>query len=144
MIQVFLPSKDGTKIPMFIVSKKGIQMNGENPTLLYAYGGFNNSLTPFFSVPRIIFAHHCAGVIAFANIRGGGEYGEEWHKDGSLSKKENCFDDFISCAEFLIKKGYTRAGKLGIDGASNGGLLIASCVNRVCIDSLCQKSLIIN
>ncbi|XP_020592848.1 prolyl endopeptidase-like [Phalaenopsis equestris] len=128
--QVFFPSKDGTKIPMFIVSKKHITLDGSHPTLLYGYGGFNFSLTPYFSVNRIVLARNLGFVFCIANIRGGGEYGQEWHKSGSLSKKQNCFDDFIAASEFLISAGYTNSSRLCIEGGSNGGLLVAACINQ--------------
>ncbi|KAL0913308.1 hypothetical protein M5K25_016759 [Dendrobium thyrsiflorum] len=128
--QVFVSSKDGTKIPMFIVSRKDIILDGSHPTLLYGYGGFNISLTPTFSVGRIVLARNLGFVFCIVNIRGGGEYGEEWHKSGSLSKKQNCFDDFIAASEFLISTGYTNSGRLCIEGGSNGGLLIAACINQ--------------
>ncbi|CAI9116993.1 OLC1v1018298C3 [Oldenlandia corymbosa var. corymbosa] len=128
--QVFVPSKDGTLIPMFVVSKKDITLDGSHPCLLYSYGGFNISLTPYFSVARIVIAKHLGAVFCIANIRGGGEYGEEWHKDGALGKKQNCFDDFISCAEYVISAGYTQPAKLCIEGGSNGGLLIGACINQ--------------
>ncbi len=127
--QVFYKSKDGTKIPMFITHKKGITLNGNNPTLLYGYGGFNISRIPEFKIENLPF-YESGGIYAVANIRGGSEYGEEWHKGGILANKQNVFDDFIAAAEYLIDEGYTKPTKLAATGRSNGGLLIGAVMNQ--------------
>jgi len=125
--QVFYPSKDGTKVPMFITHKKGIKMDGNNPTLLYGYGGFKVDITPYFSIHRLIWLER-GGVFAVANLRGGGEYGEKWHQAGMLGNKQNVFDDFIYAGQYLIEKKYTRPARLAINGGSNGGLLVSVCM----------------
>jgi prolyl oligopeptidase len=127
--QVWYTSKDGTKIPMFIVHKKGIVLNGESPTLLFGYGGFNINKTPEFKPERLAFLEQ-GGIFAMPNIRGGGEFGEDWHKAGTKLKKQNVFDDFIAAAEFLIANKYTSAEKLAISGRSNGGLLVGACMTQ--------------
>ncbi|MCB2218828.1 MAG: prolyl oligopeptidase family serine peptidase [Bacteroidetes bacterium] len=127
--QVFYKSKDGTDVSMFIVHKKGLKMNGKNPTYLYGYGGFNISLTPGFSITRLVLLEN-GFVFAMPNLRGGGEYGEEWHEGGIKLSKQNVFDDFIAAADYLIMEGYTRPDKLAIAGGSNGGLLVGACMTQ--------------
>jgi prolyl oligopeptidase len=127
--QVIYKSKDGTDVSMFIVHKKGLKLDGTNPTMLYGYGGFNVSLTPSFSTSNIILLEN-GGVYAMPNLRGGGEYGEDWHEGGMLLKKQNVFDDFIAAAEYLIKQKYTSSDKLAIAGGSNGGLLVGACMTQ--------------
>lgn len=127
--QVFYTSNDGTKVPMIITYKKGLKLNGKNPTILYGYGGFNISLTPAFSVANAVWLDN-GGVYAVANLRGGGEYGKKWHDAGTQLKKQNVFDDFISAAEFLIKENYTSSSYLAIKGGSNGGLLVGACMTQ--------------
>jgi prolyl oligopeptidase len=127
--QVFYASKDGTKIPMFLTYRKGIKLDGTNPTLLYGYGGFNISLTPAFSPLRIPFLEQ-GGIYAQVNLRGGSEYGEKWHEQGMKLKKQNVFDDFIAAAEFLIAEKYTSPAKLAAQGGSNGGLLVGAVINQ--------------
>jgi len=127
--QVFYTSKDGTKVPMIITHKKGIELNGKNPTILYGYGGFNISLTPAFSITNAVWMEQ-GGIFAVPNLRGGGEYGKEWHDAGIKMKKQNVFDDFIAAAEYLIENNYTSSDYLAIRGGSNGGLLVGATMTQ--------------
>ena len=127
--QVFYTSKDGTRVPMFITRKKDLKNDRRNPALLYGYGGFNNSITPNFSVPKMVWME-MGGTYAVANLRGGGEYGEEWHRAGMKLEKQNVFNDFISASEWLIASNYTSSPKLAIEGRSNGGLLVGACMTQ--------------
>ena len=127
--QIFFESKDGTRVPMFVSHKKGLKLDGNNPCYLYGYGGFQINLTPSFSTTAVMFMEQ-GGVWVVVNLRGGSEYGEEWHKGGMLENKQNVFDDFIGAAEHLIKEGYTSSKKLAIAGGSNGGLLVGACMTQ--------------
>ncbi|MBX9693152.1 MAG: prolyl oligopeptidase family serine peptidase, partial [Cyanobacteria bacterium] len=127
--QVFVKSKDGTKVPLFIVSKKGLELKGDTPTYLYGYGGFNISLVPSFSITMVEWME-MGGIYAQACLRGGGEYGEDWHQQGMKDKKQNVFDDFIACGEWLIENKYTNRSRLAIAGGSNGGLLVGACMTQ--------------
>ena len=128
-VQEWYTSKDGTRIPMFITHKKGLAYDGKRPTMLYGYGGFDIPLVPSFSISRLPIIEN-DGIYVVANIRGGGEFGSDWHKAGTLDRKQNVFDDFITAAEFLIDKGYTSSEKLAIEGRSNGGLLVGACMTQ--------------
>jgi prolyl oligopeptidase len=127
--QVFTQSKDGTRIPMFLVHHQNLKLDGQNPTLLYGYGGFDISLTPSFMVSRLVWLE-MGGVLAVANLRGGGEYGEDWHQAGCLHNKQNVFEDMIACAEYLIAEKITSSPRLAIEGRSNGGLLVGACLTQ--------------
>ncbi|MCW5851987.1 MAG: S9 family peptidase, partial [Anaerolineae bacterium] len=127
--QVFVPSRDGTRVPLFLTHRRDLQPDGQNPTLLYGYGGFNIALTPTFAVSNLVWLE-MGGVLAWANLRGGSEYGEEWHQGGMLANKQNVFDDFIACAEYLIEEGITSPPKLAIYGRSNGGLLVGAAMTQ--------------
>ncbi len=127
--QVWVTSRDGTRLPMFISHRRGVRRNGDNPVLLYGYGGFNISLTPSFSVANLVWME-MGGIYAVPNLRGGGEYGEEWHRAGTKLEKQNVFDDFIAAAGWLVDNGYTRPARMAIHGGSNGGLLVGACMTQ--------------
>ncbi len=127
--QVFYTSKDGIQVPMFIIHKKGLKLDGNNPCYQYGYGGFNINITPGFSVSRLLFMNQ-GGVIAIPNIRGGGEYGKQWHESGTKERKQNVFNDFIAASEYLIREKYTNSKRLAIEGRSNGGLLVGACMTQ--------------
>jgi prolyl oligopeptidase len=127
--QVFITSKDGTHLPMFLIHRKDMKKKGDNPTILYGYGGFNLAQTPAFSVHRLVWME-MGGVLVIANLRGGSEYGEEWHQAGMIETKQNVFDDFIACAEWLIHEKITSSARLAIEGRSNGGLLVGACMTQ--------------
>jgi prolyl oligopeptidase len=127
--QVFFKSRDGTRVPMFVVHRKGLKLDGRNPTLLYGYGGFNVTMNPYFSATRIAWLEQ-GGVFALVNLRGGGEYGEAWHEAGMRLNKQNVFDDCIAAAEFLVREGYTAPDRLALQGGSNGGLLVGAVANQ--------------
>ena len=128
-VQEFFTSKDGTRVPLFITHRRGLELSGDNPTLLYGYGGFNASETPYFSISRLVWLE-MGGVFASASLRGGGEYGEEWHLSGTKTRKQNVFDDFIAAAEYLIDAEYTSPQRLAIQGISNGGLLVGATITQ--------------
>ncbi|GAA6012027.1 hypothetical protein JCM10207_005101, partial [Rhodosporidiobolus poonsookiae] len=128
--QVFYPSKDGTRVPMFLTYGKEVQRDGTAPALLYGYGGFSHAMTPFFSPSLLTWIKHYKGVLAIANIRGGDEYGEDWHLAGTKERKQNVFDDFQWAAKYLHQEKYAARDKVAISGGSNGGLLVAACVNQ--------------
>jgi prolyl oligopeptidase len=127
--QLFYTSRDGTRVPMFVTMKRGTRLDGTNPVLLYGYGGFNISLTPSFSVSRLVWLE-MGGIYAVANLRGGGEYGKAWHEAGTKARKQNVFDDFIAAAEHLVKEGYTSPKRIAIQGGSNGGLLVGAAITQ--------------
>ena len=127
--QHWYSSSDGTRVPLFLVRKRGVEPNGQLPTLLYGYGGFNIALTPSFSVSNLVWME-MGGVYVVANLRGGGEFGREWHEAGTVHQKQNVFDDFIAAGEWLIDEGWTQPARLAIRGGSNGGLLVGACMTQ--------------